>query len=99
MHVKWKVFFSGRAKKQAFKLKESLRLVLQLLVDDLENKGPILGKNWQNYSKLRGSKSEDKRHCHLIKGNPTYVCCWKVLDKKQRVIEVYYVGSHEKAPY
>jgi hypothetical protein len=41
----------------------------------------------------------DKRHCHLIKGRPTYVACWEVKDPKNKILEVYYVGTHEKAPY
>jgi hypothetical protein len=38
-------------------------------------------------------------HCHLRKGRPTYVACWRIIDKKTKQIEVYYVGSHEGAPY
>ena len=49
--------------------------------------------------KLRDKKGTDKRHCHLQKGRPTYVCCWEVINKKRKIIEVYYVGTHEKAPY
>jgi hypothetical protein len=72
-------------------------LFAQLLVADLEIRGPCPGDKWSNYSKIVGSK--EKHHCHLIKGRPTYVACWEVLDKKQRQIEVYYVGTHENAPY
>ena len=95
----WKIQFSSKAGKQVAKLGEPVQSVLQVLVEDLKSKGPIPGKNWQNYSRLHGKKNEDKRHCHLIKGNPTYVCCWEVMDKKNRIVEVYYVGTHEKAPY
>lgn len=42
--------------------------------------------------------TDDWGHCHLQKGNPTYVCCWKVFEDTQ-TIEVYYVGTHENAPY
>jgi hypothetical protein len=41
---------------------------------------------------------ENGPDCHLKKGRPTYVACWTV-DKKNKVIEVYYAGTHEKAPY
>ncbi len=64
------------------------------LVMDIEEEGPIRG-DWPNFSKL----SKTTYHCHLKKGRPTYVACWRLLDKKQRKIEVYYVGTHEKAPY
>ncbi|MEA3429487.1 MAG: helix-turn-helix transcriptional regulator [Thermodesulfobacteriota bacterium] len=32
------------------------------------------------------------------KGRPTYVAVWEVVDKKIRLVEVSYVGTHEKAP-
>ncbi len=64
----------------------------------MKDNGPFPGKQWPNFGKLF-EKKEDKYHCHLIKGRPTYVACWKVVDKNTRQIEVYYVGTHEKAPY
>lgn len=54
---------------------------------------------WPNYGKLHGKVTEDKRHCHFKKGKPTYVCCWEVIDDGVKIIEVYYAGTHEKAPY
>ena len=94
----WDIKFSRRAEKQIRRVSERILLVLQVLVEDLKNQGPAPGKQWPNYSKLRGNKREDKRHCHLIKGNPTYVCCWQV-NKPDKLIEVYYVGTHKQAPY
>lgn len=94
----WRVKFIGKAVKQVPLLDEKILLVLQVLVDNLKTVGPAPGRHWHNYSKLYGKKGEDKRHCHLIKGNPTYVCCWAV-HKPKKLIEVYYVGTHEKAPY
>jgi len=96
--MKWNVTFTKKAAKQVISLSERVQFVLQVLVDDLIVKGPAPGLNWPNYGKLHGKKQDDKRHCHLIKSNPTYVCCWEVY-KSERRIEVYYVGSHEKAPY
>lgn len=96
--MKWDVQFTNSAVKQMSKLNETVQLVLQVLVTDLQRKGANPGKEWHNYSKLHGKKQEDKRHCHLIKRNPTYVCCWQVYKSEKR-IEVYYVGTHEKAPY
>jgi mRNA-degrading endonuclease RelE of RelBE toxin-antitoxin system len=96
--MKWKVVFSNKAAKQMEHLNDKVLLVLQVLVDNLKVYGPAPGKHWPNYGKLHGKKNEDKRHCHLIKGNPTYVCCWEV-HKLEKYIEVYYVGTHEKAPY
>lgn len=96
--MQWDVRFSTKAAKQASKLNKKVFLVLQLLINNLQTYGAAPGKHWDNYGKLKGKSNEDKRHCHLIKGNPTYVCCWEV-HKKQKYIEVYYVGTHENAPY
>jgi hypothetical protein len=38
------------------------------LVRDIQAAGPVRG-DWPNYSKL----SNHEHHCHLKKGNPTYV--------------------------
>lgn len=97
--MKWTVELTHTARKQVKKLNRQATEALRLLVEDLKNQGPAPGKGWPHYGKLRGKKTEDKRHCHLIRGKPTYVCCWAVIHKQQRVIEVYYVGTHEKAPY
>ena len=63
------------------------------LVREIEEKGPVRG-NWPNYGKL---SDKVRHHCHLKKGKPTYVACWE--EKGKEEIEVYYVGTHEKAPY
>jgi len=96
--MSWVVTLTNTAFKQLKKMPTKVALVNQVLVKDLEDKGPFPG-NWPNYGKLYGKKNEDKRHCHLIKGNPTYVSCWEVIDKQKRLIEVYYIGTHENAPY
>ena len=61
---------------------------------DIQLNGPVRG-NWKNYGKL----SNSKHHCHIKSGKPTYVICWKIIDHSTRTVEVYYVGTHEKAPY
>lgn len=97
--MKWKVQFSNRASKQVRQLNTSITAILRLLVEDLSHNGPFPGGGWLNYGKLGDKKNRDRRHCHLKKGKPTYVCCWEVFDKKIRIVEVYYVGTHENAPY
>jgi hypothetical protein len=97
--MEWTVYITNKATKQVKKIKDERVLTpVRLLIADLKRRGPYPGKNWHNYSKLKGLKS-DCRHCHLCKGNPTYVCCWEVIDTENRIVEVYYVGTHEKAPY
>ena len=98
----WNIEFTRKAAKQVNKLSTRAKEALRLLVEDLKTQGPFPGKGWPHYSKLKAQKgqaNEDRRHCHLIRGKPTYVCCWVVIDNKLKQIEVYYVGTHEKAPY
>ncbi len=98
MKTKWTIIKTKALEKQALKLNKKILIILLLLFEDLKNKGPIQHE-WPNYGKLRVAKKVDKRHCHLQKGKPTYVCCWEIVDTKRKIIEVYYVGTHEKAPY
>jgi len=95
----WTVDFSREARKQYEKLRRSgsrppITSVIGTLVLDLQKNGPNL-LNWPNYGPLEAGHF----HCHLRKGKPTYVACWRTLDKQIKRIEVYYVGSHEGAPY
>ena len=91
---KWQVGFTKKAAKQVRKLPQGVQKVLRTLVFDMELNGPVRG-NWKNYSKL----SPGTHHCHLKSGKPTYVVCWTMISKEIRILEIYYVGTHEKAPY
>ena len=97
--MNWTVDITKKAQKQLRKLPEHVQLVTQLLVEDLKLSGPVPSKGWSHYGKLRIMTGRDLRHCHLIKGRPTYVACWELIDKSIKLIEVYYVGTHENAPY
>ena len=72
------------------RLPGDVQKLLFLLVADLQVGGPIQG-GWRNFSRL----GKDRYHCHL---NYRYAACW-TCRKNEIVIEVYYVGSREKAPY
>ena len=61
------------------------------LKSDLEANGPEQ-PSWSNYSKL----DRNKYHCHLTHH---YVACWKVEADNTLIMEVYYVGTREGAPY
>ena len=87
-----------KAVKQTQKLPKNIKSALLLLVRDLESNGPRTSGIWKHYGKLKGQRG-DKYHCRIVKGKPTYVCCWEVTDKQVKILEVYYVGTHEKAPY
>lgn len=69
---------------------------MDLLTAELELLGPIR-HNWKNYSKLSGGSK--RYHCHVKKCRPTYVAVWEVVNDRVSVLEVIYVGTHEKAPY
>lgn len=97
--MNWKVVLTKKTAKQLQKLPVYVRSTLLFLVKDLEAHGPATSGLWKNYCKFQGISNADKRHCHIIKGRPTYVCCWEVTNNKLKIIEVYYVGTHEKAPY
>jgi len=92
----WKVYYSNLALRQIKELPSKIKLTTFVLVRELKMYGPYRF-NWKNYGRPRGKT--DCFHCHINKGKPRYVVCWELLDKKVRVLEVYYVGTHEKAPY
>ncbi|MCG2750371.1 MAG: hypothetical protein L6301_00825 [Desulfobacteraceae bacterium] len=94
MQLKWQVAIPKRINKAIDRLPVRAKKALFLLLREIELKGPVRG-NWPNYSKLK----DQKHHCHLKKGHPTYVAVWQIIDNEVRLIEVIYVGSHEKAPY
>lgn len=94
--MQWSVFVHVRAAKNLAKLPPKVQKVFALLLDDLKLNGPIT-PTWANFGKLRGHDST--WHCHLKKGNPTYVAVWWTVDAENNCIEVTYVGTHEKAPY
>ncbi len=78
------------AAKKARQMPKSTRQDLVLLLEELEKEGPIQPE-WSNYSKL----SKNEYHCHL---SYSWVACWRN-EKNSLLIEVYYAGSRENAPY
>jgi hypothetical protein len=90
----WTVKEKRSLKKRIGKLPTKIQTLLFALMQDMEVNGPVRG-NWPNYGKL----SSARHHCHLKKGQPTYVAVWEVVNQEIRLIEVIYAGTHEKAPY
>lgn len=90
----WHVQLSKKASKGAAKLPKMVRANLAALMKQIEAQGPVRG-DWPNYSKL----GSNRHHCHLKKGQPTYVAVWEELETGIRLVEVTYAGTHEKAPY
>ena len=90
----WTVQFTNKAAKQYKKLPKVIRNTIDALVIEMRIVGPVRG-NWPNYSKL----SDTEHHCHVKKGQPTYVVVWREDKGQIRFVEVVYAGTHEKAPY
>lgn len=90
----WQILYSSSVRKCIKKLPQDIVEIFYLFVEELKIEGPYRA-NWSNYGKL----GKEKYHCHLKKGRPTYVVCWEIVDKKVNIMEVNYVGTHEKAPY
>jgi len=90
----WDVRLSRKAAKAAVKLPQAVQLSLAVLAREIELSGPVRG-NWPNYGKL----APGRHHCHLKKSRPTYVAVWEEKAGEVKIVEVVYVGPHEKAPY
>ena len=88
--MEYKVKIKQKVNKGLNKLPNNVLKLFFLLIEDLKADGPIQ-KSWQNFSSL----GENKYHCHL---SYKYVACW-TWNQEEIEIEVYYVGSREKAPY
>ena len=89
-----------KLKRQIEALPEAIRPIAYALLVDIEENGPHQ-VGWPRFSSLNKSKAIPGHsfHCHQHRGRPTYVACWCINDKKKKIIEVYYVGTHENAPY
>ena len=88
--MKYEVRIRKKVARGLKKLPANVQKLLFLLIADLQADGPIQ-KGWQNFSPL----GKDRYHCHL---NYRYVACW-TCHENEIVIEVYYAGTREKAPY
>lgn len=92
--MSWTVLLTTNAHKRIKKLPKTVDEIFQLLLAELSFSGPVQA-TWPRYGKLQ----DDCYHCHLQRGRPTYVAVWRLLSKKDQVIEVTYVGTHEKTHY
>lgn len=90
----WTVKILRKADRQKENLPERVKSALLFLMHEISRSGPVRG-DWPNY----GKPSPGRHHCHIKKGKPTYVAVWEEIDGEIRVVEITYVGTHEKAPY
>ncbi|MCX5845642.1 MAG: hypothetical protein NTW12_04690 [Deltaproteobacteria bacterium] len=86
----YKVLVKKKTIKEIEKLPIAVQNKLAMLIDDLKERGPIRS-DWPNYSKLE----KNTYHCHLAY---KWVACW-YCEEDSVIIEVYYAGSRENAPY
>lgn len=97
----WEIADTKKLKKQIDALPVQVKVIAHALLDDLMESGPKQ-PSWPHFGTLGKEKKvipADAYHCHLKRGKPTYVACWCITDKDNKIIEVFYVGTHEKAPY
>jgi mRNA-degrading endonuclease RelE of RelBE toxin-antitoxin system len=85
-----KVTMKNKVLKSLRKMPVAEQKKFAALVVDLEADGPIQ-PSWPNYSKL----GDNDYHCHL---SYKWVACWKN-EENSIIVEVYYAGSRENAPY
>jgi hypothetical protein len=88
------VTLSRKVAKQKEKLPTQVQQALLFLAHEIARNGPVRG-DWPNYGKL----GPRRHHCHLKKGQPTYVAVWQEVVGEIRLVEITYAGTHEKAPY
>ena len=86
----YSVLVRKKTLRQAERLPEAVQQRLANLIEDLRLSGPVQA-HWPSYSRL----SETEYHCHL---SYRWVACW-YHEKGTLLIEVYYAGSRENAPY
>ncbi|QLA16618.1 cytotoxic translational repressor of toxin-antitoxin stability system [Desulfolutivibrio sulfoxidireducens] len=91
--MSWTVTAHKGVRKRVERIPETVRARVFALLLEIERAGPIRG-NWPNYGKL----GPRRHHCHIKKGRPTYVAVWEESEQSVRLVEVTYVGTHEKAP-
>lgn len=86
----YEVIIKRKISKNIEKMPENIQDMMIALIEDLKSKGPIRSE-WPNFSRL----DKDRYHCHLSR---KWVACW-LFENDTNIIEVYYAGSRENAPY
>ena len=115
LQKEWDVHHSSKAEKQREKLPQSIQEIFDTLTGEMEKLGPIRDKwpDFGPLHPHKKKIPKNSYHCHLKNGRPTYVACWSFEHKKIKatknkknkiikeikIIEVYYVGTHEDSPY
>jgi hypothetical protein len=91
----WKVNASKQTLKKAAKMPDKAQTAFWRLNKLLQAEGPTGPHAWRNYGKLTNRKHE--YHCHLT-ADHQWVACWRA-QEAVLVVEIFYAGSHQSAPY
>jgi hypothetical protein len=90
--MSWAVQLRKKVLKDVAQMPPNVQERFRVLVETLNLDGLTGPHQWRNYGKLK-----DGYHCHLS-NNHQWVACWR-REGAALVIEVYYAGSHQSAPY
>ena len=93
--VPWKVTASRGTLKSLERMPHRARDSFWRLFAVLRDSGPTGPCHWRNYGKLKSRHEE--YHCHLTPDHH-WVACWRS-EGEAFVIEIFYLGSHQDAPY
>ena len=93
--MQWRVEFTAKAAKQKRDLPLRMAERLDAMRKAIEFAGPTQ-PSMPHFGKLK-NRAGDVYHCHLNKGRPVYVVVWQVRNRSVRIVEMTYVGTHEKA--
>ena len=89
----WTVKISPKVNKKLRTFPQKVRDAYAALEREIE----LYGRegNRPNYGKLGSAR----HHCHLRREKTACVAVWEEAAGEIRIVEVIYVGTHEKAPY
>ena len=92
----WTVKESSKARKGEKELPKKLKIVVKAVKRSLAMTGQAYGMD--HYSRLE-QRGKGYFHCHLgTHRGTTYVAYWRV-NKKSKIIDFEYCGTHEGARY
>jgi len=93
--MKWRAFAARRTLKVLRRMPVKAQDSFWRLFAVLRDGSPTGPRNWRNHGKLKGRIAD--YHCHLTSDH-RWVACWRG-EEGTLLVEIYYLGSHQDAPY
>ena len=87
---KYDVIWKRKVDKQIARMPVKMQDRFGALISDIRKTGPVQAE-WPNFSTL----GKERYHCHI---GYNWIVCW-TCKKNTVIVEVYYAGSRENAPY